>query len=60
MQQQFRFWGTVDPRGRQKAPIVAAVPASGGDADEACLLYTSDAADDLLWVDLCGRLLMIK
>jgi len=37
MQQQFRFWGTVDPRGRQKAPIVAAVPASGGDADEAVL-----------------------
>ena len=25
-----------------------------------CLLYTSDAADDLLCVDLCGRLIIKK
>ena len=30
------------------------------DCDKACLLYTSDAADDLLCVDLGGRRIIKK
>src|SRR5680860_1665277 len=41
----------VSRRGRATAPEV---PNAAADA-RACLLYTSDAADDLLCVDLGGR-----
>src|SRR5680860_1900901 len=41
-----------------KADVLSAVldlAAAGADAPALCLLYTSDAADDLLCVDLGGR-----
>ena len=34
--------------------------AHEGQVDKACLLYTSDAADDLLCVDLGGRRIIKK
>ena len=34
--------------------------ACGGDPYQGCLLYTSDAADDLLCVDLGGRRIIKK
>lgn len=37
MQQRFRFWGHVDPRGRQKAPLVAFAPSTSGEGDETVL-----------------------
>src|SRR5450756_2004480 len=45
------------------ASTPAASDAKGGtpkDAAKACLLYTSDAADDLLCVDLGGRRIIKK
>ena len=33
---------------------------TGADLEYACLLYTSDAADDLLCVDLGGRRIIKK
>ena len=45
------------------APAMAQAVGEGYPADDsyqACLLYTSDAADDLLCVDLGGRRLLKK
>lgn len=35
MPEQFRFWGSRDPRGRAKTPILASVPQVGDDSDVA-------------------------
>ena len=52
-----------EARGNDNVVLVASIPASEMEMsaeDQACLLYTSDAADDLLCVDLGGRRLIKK
>ena len=41
-------------------PVVCRVRVEGGQCGGVCLLYTSDAADDLLCVDLGGRRIIKK
>ena len=49
------------PDGKDFAPdMTTVVPCSESHAYEICLLYTSDAADDLLCVDLGGRRIIKK
>ena len=46
---------------KKEKPDIAVIMISGhGSIDIACLLYTSDAADDLLCVDLGGRRIIKK
>src|SRR5450756_3067078 len=48
-----KFWAV-------RARAVDAIGIWGSDPSRACLLYTSDAADDLLCVDLGGRRIIKK
>src|SRR5659263_417125 len=53
----FKICAELDPAG---VPRVVSVVTRGGASDDSCLLYTSDAADDLLCVDLGGRRIIKK
>src|SRR5665213_4495985 len=50
--------GTGQRNGRPRSGILGV--GSTGSQDRCCLLYTSDAADDLLCVDLGGRRIIKK